>query len=383
MVVKTVTMVGNEVVSIPPAGWGAVEKWIVEVVSRLSAEYHFKIISLPAKERMSIPNTEFVYLSPMTLFFKELARFEGNYIRKYLKTAPVRSCLNRRHMTSWSYVHYLKKEIERHETDLFHFHQRPEYLVYTKPRKPVIMHLHNRVEGLTKSYPLFPEFFRGIEMADMIVTVSKDLYRYYLKKGVEKSKLELLYNGVDVKKYVPRKKPSGIRLLFVGNFIPRKGIIYLIRAFREIKKQVPEAELHIVGRRNEKSEYVQEARKESIEGISFVDVVNERDLIRHFQESTMLVHPAVYEAFGMTLVESMACGTPVIASEVGGIPEVIGDSGILIKPKSPEAITKAVLDLLDNRKKYESLRKKGRARVEKHFSWEAVSSRLSSLYSKF
>ena len=114
MVVKTVTMVGNEVVSIPPAGWGAVEKWIVEVVSRLSAEYHFKIISLPAKERMSIPNTEFVYLSPMTLFFKELARFEGNYIRKYLKTAPVRSCLNRRHMTSWSYVHYLKKEIERH-----------------------------------------------------------------------------------------------------------------------------------------------------------------------------------------------------------------------------------------------------------------------------
>ena len=97
----------------------------------------------------------------------------------------------------------------------------------------------------------------------------------------------------------------------------------------------------------------------------------------------MLVHPAVYEAFGMTLVESMACGTPVIASEVGGIPEVIGDSGILIKPKSPEAITKAVLDLLDNRKKYESLRKKGRARVEKHFSWEAVSSRLSSLYSKF
>ena len=376
-------MVGNEVVSIPPTGWGAVEKWIVEVVSRLNSKYHFKIISLPAKERMSIKNTEFTYLSPFCTFFKKLSRAELNYIGKYLKTTPVRSYLNRKHMTSWSYVRYLKKEMKVHETDLFHFHQRPEYLVYTQPKKPVIMHLHNRVEGLTKSYPLFPEFFKGIDMADMVVTVSKDLYSYYLKRGVEKSKLELLYNGVDVKRYVPKKKPPGIRLLFIGNFVPRKGIIYLIRSFREIKKHVPEAELHIVGRRNEKNEYVQQARKESIEDISFVDVVNENDLIRHFQEATMLVHPAVYEAFGMTLIEAMACGTPVIATRVGGIPEVLGDSGILIKPKSPDSIAKAVIDLLDNRKKYDSLVKKGRARAVKYFSWETVSKNLDSLYSRF
>ncbi len=376
-------MVGNEVVSIPPTGWGAVEKWIVEVVSRLNDRYRFRIISLPAKERMAIKNTEFVYLSPMCTLFKRMAGLERDYLGKYLKMSPSRSYLNGRHMTSLSYVHYLRKEIERHDTDLFHFHQRPEYLVYTRPEKPVIMHLHNRVEGLTKSYPLFPEFFEGIGMADMVVTVSKDLYRYYLKKGVPKSKLELVYNGVDVERYVPKKKPPGTRLLFVGNFVPRKGIIYLIRAFRDIRKEFPEAELQIAGRRNEKSEYVRQARKESTDGVTFIDVLNENELIRYFQEATMLVHPAVYEAFGMTLVEAMACGTPVVATKVGGIPEVIEDAGVLIKPESPDSITKAVTGLLRDRRKLESLAKKGRSRAEKKFSWENVADRLSSLYSGF
>ncbi len=245
------------------------------------------------------------------------------------------------------------------------------------------MHLHNRVGGLTKSYPLFPEFFEGVDMADMVVTVSKDLYEYYRKEGVEKGKLELLYNGVDIHQYTPRKKPLGIKLLFVGNFVPRKGIIYLIRAFKEIKKEKPEAELLIAGRRNEKNEYVQQARKESIDGVKFVDVIDEGDLIGLYQDATMLVHPAVYEAFGMTLVEAMACGTPVIATKVGGIPEVIGDSGILIEPRSPDSIAKAVLDLLDDEKKYERLAKKGRERVVKLFSWETVAKNLHSLYSRF
>ncbi len=380
---KTVTQVGNEVVSIPPTGWGAVEKWIVEVVSRLNKKYRFKIISLPAQERIAIQNTEFVYLSSLCTLSKKLSKIEEHYIKKYLKVSPVRWYLNKKHITSWSYAHFLKKEIERHDTDIFHFHQRPEYLAYTEPKKPVIMHLHNRVEGLTKSFPLFPEFFKGVERADIVVAVSEDLLKYYLKKGVEKSKLKLLYNGVDVKRYVPRKKSPGTRLLFVGNLISRKGVIYLVRAFKEIKKQIPDAELQIVGKRNEKSEYVQQVKKESFDGVRFLDAQNEGELIRYFQEATVLVHPAVYEAFGMTLVESMACGTPVIATKVGGIPEVIGDSGILIKPKNPTDIADKVISLLENRKKYESLKKRGRERAVKYFSWENVSDRLSSLYEKF
>jgi glycosyltransferase involved in cell wall biosynthesis len=128
---------------------------------------------------------------------------------------------------------------------------------------------------------------------------------------------------------------------------------------------------------------VKELRRNSIDGVSFIGQSPEDELIRHFQHATVLVHPALYEAFGMTLVEAMACGTPVIATRVGGIPEVLGDAGVLIRPKDPGAIANAVTGLLGNRNKYDRLRSDGRKRVERHFSWDSVSDRVSSLYERF
>jgi glycosyltransferase involved in cell wall biosynthesis len=380
---KTITEVGNEVVPIPPSGWGAVEKWIIEVMSRLNKKYNFKIISLPAKERVDIQNTEFIYLSKMCSFFKRLGQFETNYIKRYLGVSPSRYLVNRKHLTSWSFTHYLRKEIERHETDIYHFHQRPEYIFYTKPGKPVILHLHNRIDELTKSFPLFPEFFKGIDLADVLITVSKDMMKYYREKGVEKKKMRLIYNGVDTERYRYVKKSKRLKILFVGNLVERKGVLYLIRAFNEIKSQLPGAELFIVGRKNEKSDYVKELRRNSTEGVTFTGTVTEEELIRHYQSANILVHPALYEAFGMTLVEAMSCGTPVIATKVGGIPEVLGDAGILIKPKNVEEIVKSVLKLADNRKLYDNLAKRSRERVEHHFSWESVSQNLAKVYEEF
>ena len=338
---------------------------------------------MPAEREIKIPNTEFIYLSDFCSLFKKMSQFETDHVKRFIKVSPARSFLNMRHVTSWSYTHYLKKEIAHHQTDLLHFHQRPEYVHYTKPKKPVILHLHNRIEGLTKSFPLFPEFFKGINLSDLVITVSKDLKKYYNKKGVEKKKLRLVYNGVDIRRYSTVKKPRGLRILFVGNLVERKGVIYLLRAFREIKKEVPEAELVIAGKKNEKSPYVKELVKNSTDGVTFTGTVTEEELVRHYQKANILVHPALYEAFGMTLLEAMSCGTPVIATDVGGIPEVLGNSGILIRPRNTQDIEKAVLSLFDNRKKYDTFIKRGRERVEKLFSWDAVAKSVASIYEDF
>jgi glycosyltransferase involved in cell wall biosynthesis len=217
----------------------------------------------------------------------------------------------------------------------------------------------------------------------MVITVSKDLMKYYIKQGVNRKKMRLVYNGVDVKRYIPASKKKGLELLFVGNLVERKGVIYLLKAFKKIKEQIPDAKLFIVGRRNEKSDYVRELRKNSMEGVTFIGIVTEEQLIGHYQSATMLVHPPLYEAFGMTLVEAMACGTPVVATDVGGIPEVLGDDEILIKARKSDEIAKAVLKLAGNKRKLDSMGKKGRKRVEDNFSWETVSKNVSSLYNEF
>lgn len=383
MTVKTITQVGTESVPIPPPGWGAVEKWVVEVASKLNRTYNIKVISIPSSNRTSIPNTEFVYLSRVCSLFKTLSRFEEFYIKKYFRVSPVRSYLNRKHTPSWSYTHYLKKELKRHETDLYHFHQRPDYISLTKPSKPVIIHLHNKIPGLTPNFPLFPSFFEGVDLSDIVITVSKELKNYFIDKGVERGKVKVLYNGVDMKKYRPIKKPPGLRMLFVGKLIERKGVVYLLKAFRNIRKEIPDAKLSIVGRKDEKSPYFKEIQENLMEGVELTGVVSEDELVRHYQNATLLLHPALYEAFGMTLVESMACGTPVIATDVGGIPEVLGNEGILVKPKDSKGMARAVIRLMDNTKKYNSLTKGVRKRVEENFSWESVARKLTSIYREF
>lgn len=379
---RTVTHIAAESVPIPPPGWGAVEKWVVEIASRINKRYKVKIISIPSTNSTTIPNTEFIYLSGVCSLFRSLSNFEKLYIKKYLGVSPVRSYLNKKGLPSWSYAHYLKKELGNHETDIFHFHQRPDYIHMTKPKKPVIIHLHNKIPGLTPNFPLFPSFFKGIERAEMVITVSKELRDYFVKEGVDKKKIEVLYNGVDVKKYHPGKKVPGIKLIFVGKLIKRKGVVDLLKAFKTVRKELPEAELYIIGRKDEKSDYFKEVQKYITEGVKFTDVVSEEELIRHYRDATLLVHPPLYEAFGMTLIESMSSGTPVVATKVGGIPEVVGDKGILTEPNNPENLAKSIIKALDDKKKYAALVKDSRKRVEENFSWDIVSKRLMSLYEK-
>jgi glycosyltransferase involved in cell wall biosynthesis len=381
--IKTVTHVGTESIPIPPPGWGAVEKWIIEVASKLNNRYRFKIISFPTKKRITIPNTEFVYLSDWCSVCQKIYSFEEHFIKRHLGVAPIRAYLNYRHLVSWSYARFLKKELKRHETDIYHFHQRPDFIYQCRPNKPVIIHLHNKIQNLVPKMPPFPGFFRGIDLADAVITVSKNMKDYFVKEGIKKDKIKVLYNGVDIKRYKPVKKAPGLRLLFVGKLVERKGVIHLMKAFGDIKKEIPEAELFIVGRKDEKSDYFKELQKYKGEGVTFTGVVSEGDLIKHYQNATMLVHPALYEAFGMTLVESMSCGTPVIGTNVGGIPEVLGDDGILVRPESSEDITKTVLKIARDRKGLERLSRNARKRVEDNFSWEEVSNRLSSIYKEF
>jgi alpha-maltose-1-phosphate synthase len=192
-------------------------------------------------------------------------------------------------------------------------------------------------------------------------------------------------------------------VLFVGRITRQKGIIHLVRAIRHFHAgaqvvlcagapDTPEIA-------REMSSAVEEARARSSHRIIWVDDMLSREKIIHlYTHAAIFVCPSIYEPFGIINLEAMACQTPVVASAVGGIPEVVehGETGLLvppevispteIEPRHPEQFARdlasAVNTLLDDPELRESMARKARARVEEHFSWQSIARQTVDFYER-
>jgi glycosyltransferase involved in cell wall biosynthesis len=177
-------------------------------------------------------------------------------------------------------------------------------------------------------------------------------------------------------------------VLFVGRLVERKGVHVLLDALHLLHAH-GEIRLRIVGDGPLRSSL--EARAVTLglkRVVEFCGVVSADELARHYQESDAFVLPAVVdskgdtEGLGVVLIEALAHGCPVIASRVGGIPDIVHDekTGLLVPPGDAEALAKAIRRYLDNREFAEHLAESGREHVERHFSWGAIISKLQELY---
>lgn len=161
-------------------------------------------------------------------------------------------------------------------------------------------------------------------------------------------------------------KSYGIRgpfILFVGSLFPYKNIKTLIKAFLDIKNSIPHS-LVIIGKKELSVEYLHEDER-----ILYLDYVRVEKIPEFYSYADMLVHPSLVEGFGMTILEAMACGTPVIASNGGSLPEVVGDGGILFDPTDSQALGEIILKVINNESLRKELIEKGLIQVKK-FSWD-------------
>jgi rhamnosyl/mannosyltransferase len=176
-----------------------------------------------------------------------------------------------------------------------------------------------------------------------------------------KSKSLTVSPGVDTMWFAPNDAPKVPgRVLFVGDFRdPRKGLEVLIRAVQ----QVPQAHLRVVG-------YGEAAASERVE---YAGVVRGEDLVREYQSAQLLVLPSTTsaESFGMVLVEAMACGLPVVASNIGGMPAVVhaGRDGLLVPPGDVPALAVAIRQLLEHPEQAHALGTAGRIKAERRYHW--------------
>jgi glycosyltransferase involved in cell wall biosynthesis len=176
-------------------------------------------------------------------------------------------------------------------------------------------------------------------------------------------------------------------ILFVGVLSlahQYKGTDYLIKAMKKISKERKKTKLIINGMGGWKKELVALTKSLKLEdNVIFVDKFNnEKEKVEYFRACDVLVLPSINksEGFGIVSLEAMACGKPVIGSNVGGIPFVLGDVGMLTKPKDVNSLSSSILKVLNNEKLARRMGKASRKRVEKHFTIRKAAEKTEKVF---
>jgi spore coat protein SA len=227
------------------------------------------------------------------------------------------------------------------------------------------------------------------------VAVCSDYLRntFAAKSPTLATKTKVILNGVNTSLFFPReelREPNTI--FFAGRFDPEKGVLQLVEAFSRVVKIHPDAKLVIGGSTSfgvhALTPYVHEVEalaasivKHHPGSVRFTGYLHhDRDLPAWFQRATFLASPSIFqEPFGLVNAEAMACATPVVGSKRGGIPEVLGDTGLLIDPEDIGDFADAISMLLENPEYTVKLGRAACQRCREMFDWQIVAQRWNNL----
>ena len=247
-------------------------------------------------------------------------------------------------------------------------------------------------EQLGRGYKLSTWLERtGVESADRVIAVSEEMRRDILEAyEVDPSKVVVVHNGVDLNKYRPSRAVDvrarygivGPYALFVGRISRQKGIDVLLSAARTLAADVTVVLAATSPDTPELQAKIASQTRDNPRLIWIDEMVSEDALVSLYTEADLFVCPSVYEPFGIINLEAMACGTPVVASAVGGIVEVVvdGETGLLVPPSDPDALARAIDRLMSDNSLREACARNGRHRVENLFSWERIARKTLDVY---
>ncbi|MFH1827405.1 MAG: glycosyltransferase family 1 protein [bacterium] len=266
----------------------------------------------------------------------------------------------------------------------------PAHYVPRFTNTPIIVTIHDL------SYYYFPnEFLKrdlfklknwtkySIHKAKKIIAVSEntklDIIKFF---GIPKEKIQVIYNGYEKKiikndfdKKLINRVSKNLYILYVGTLQPRKNIQTLIDAFIKFLLQNKNFRLVIAGKKGWLYSEIFKKVKESgfSKKIIFTDYVNNSTLKKLYQNAFCLVHPSLYEGFGIPLLEAMNEGCPIISSNTSSLPEIAGDAALFFEPKNVDHLVFQINNLVKHEDLKNTLIAKGKERV-KLFSWKKCAS---------
>ncbi len=219
-----------------------------------------------------------------------------------------------------------------------------------------------------------------------VVAVSQALATRLVELGVDERRIAVLYNGVDPSRFYPVPQPQARRelgyaeedriILFVGNVQASKGCMELVQAFAKLRQRVPRLKLVFVGAGPQQKALASECSSLGMAAdVTFAGRLAHDQIVRWFGAADVFCLPSHAEGVPNVVLEAMACGTPVVATRVGGIPEVLpAYAGVMVPPKNVDALDEALFTALHST--WDRPRIAGHART---FDWDTNVSRLRSL----
>lgn len=299
--------------------------------------------------------------------------------------------------------HILKRNIDRY--DIIHDNQSLAYeLIYFQKKIPLVTTIHHPIsKDLNYQLQSTDEILLKLLMRrwhsflTMQKFVSKRLKKIIVpsKSSIEdikdefkvsKKKMVRIMNGIDLKIFYPDPKILKIpkKIVTVASAdVPLKGLDYLLKALKEVKKIYPEVSLSIIGERKKGGHTERLIKKMNLEKhINFFSNLSQTELRKIYCEAELAVIPSLYEGFGFAAVEAMACGIPLISTSGGALPEVIKDTGIIIEPKSSKDIYNSILKFFSSPDLAKQYSDKALKRVNSKFSWEVIAKKYEEQYFK-
>jgi len=251
----------------------------------------------------------------------------------------------------------------------------------------------------------------AIELADAVIAVSRETREDVLRLfAVDPGRVHVIHNGIDTDEYRPQQETDALErygidpavpyVLFVGRVTRQKGIVHLVRAIRHLD---PGVQVVLAAGAPDTKEIaaemeaaVADARRAHPRIVWIAEMVDKPGVRQLYSHAAVFCCPSVYEPFGIINLEAMACETAVVASAVGGIPEVVvdGETGLLVpfepagggsfEPRDPEAFERGLADgimtLMRDPERREGMARAGRARAVERFSWSSIAAQTVELY---
>jgi len=372
---------GTALMSDKPSGVGQYTKRLLEAMTKLAPKNEYSVFGFHFFTKKALPREWVKHPSLKYRYVRWLPGRGYNQLFKKGIRIPINLLLRQKpditffpNFVRWPLTGKGKSVIVIHDIAFEYF---PQYigaknLIYLKKQVP-----------------------RSLREADHIVAVSEytkqDIMKHY---GVSPAKISVVHPAIDHSDYYPRdhKTVAAARttyklpeqyILFVSTLEPRKNIIGLLDAYALLPQKLQQdfPLIFVGGKGWADTDLLARFEKYKNLPIRRLGYVPDEDMAAVYSGASLFVYPSFYEGFGMPVVEAMACGVPVITSNVSSLPEVVGDGAKLVDPKSTPSITKAMIEILENKTLQADLRAKGLAEAKK-FTWETSAKNLLRVFSE-
>jgi len=325
-----------------------------------------------------------------------LCLFRPGWLKERSESGGIRTyILPTKGMTDWRWVVQFKRLLRQEQVDLIHAHEFDANVqgafVAALSGIPLVATVHGKNyywERLRRRLA-----YRWVSRRGTMVAVSDDLKQFIVEKvGIPASRVKVLYNGVDVlpqctsAEAVECREELGLPddhqiVGVVGNLYPVKGHQYLIEGIPSILAKCPNTSFVFAGRGELDAELKAQVHRLGVEkNVLFLGL--RQDIPRILAMIDVFVLPSLSEGLSMAILEAMISGKPVVATQVGGNPELVlnGETGALVPPRDSHALASSVVNLLADRRQAAEFAEKGKRRAEGQFSLRTMVCAYQSLY---